>query len=228
MFINHERHNYFLKQYKKYIRVLSSCLSFANCASRLTRISKLYCKVPHFSATVLSEEHDGGKWTEKINSHLLRSLEFFAKNIDENRSSIPLIMVGEAGMGKTITMHQFALKYVQEIENRLFDLTLDEINTLHLPLFLRARKSDYPVYGYVEDNEAEIEFYNRVTPIFVRGLTKNVLESLPEMKNHFSNIELEEFFTNWINLDQVHNSSITLFLDGADEFDVDEDLKAFF
>ena len=35
MFINHERHNYFIKQYKKYIRVLSSCLSFANCASRL-------------------------------------------------------------------------------------------------------------------------------------------------------------------------------------------------
>ena len=48
------------------------------------------------------------------------------------------------------------------------------------------------------------------------------------MKNHFTNVELEEFFTNWINLDQVHNSSITLFLDGADEFDVDEDLEAFF
>ena len=67
-----------------------------------------------------------------------------------------------------------------------------------------------------------------MTPIFVRGLTKNVLESLPEMKNHFSNEELEEFFTNWINLDQVHNSSITLFLDGADEFDDDDNLKDFF
>ena len=61
-------------------------------------------------------------------------------------------------MGKTITMHQFGLKYVQEIENRLFDLTLDEINTLHLPLFLKARKFDCPAYSDVEDNEAEIEF----------------------------------------------------------------------
>ena len=37
-------------------------------------------------------------------------------------------------MGKTISMHQFGLKYVQEIENRLFDLTLDELKTLHLPI----------------------------------------------------------------------------------------------
>ena len=42
------------------------------------------------------------------------------------------------------------------------------------------------------------------------------MESLPEM---FSS---EELFHEWINLDQVHNSSITLFLDGADEFDDDD------
>ena len=52
MYINHERHNYFLKQYKKYIRVLSSCLSFANCASRLARVSKLYSKMPRFNGKV--------------------------------------------------------------------------------------------------------------------------------------------------------------------------------
>lgn len=229
MFINHKSHVNFLKQYKKYIRVLSSCLSFANCASRLTRVSKLYCKTPRFSDTIPYEVIDEeGEWTEQNKIAFATDAEFFAQNIDENRSSIPLIMEGVAGMGKTIAMHQFALKYVQEIENRLFDLTLDEINTLHLPLFLKARKFDYPGYGNVEDFESENEFYNHVTPIFVRGLTKNVLESLPEMKNHFSSEELEEFFTAWINLDHVHNSSVTLFLDGADEFDGDDDLKAFF
>ena len=161
MFINHERHNYFIKQYKKYIRVLSSCLSFTNCASRLTRVSKLYCKMPRFNGTVSFRERDEEKWSEEDISTSTTDVEFFAQNIDENKSSIPLIIVGEAGMGKTIIMHQFGLKYVQEIENRLFDLTLDEINTLHLPLFLKA-KSLTIRYSDVEDNEAEVEFYNRV------------------------------------------------------------------
>ena len=112
--------------------------------------------MPRFVGKVTSQVKDEeGKWTEQNTITSTTDVEFFAQNIDENRSSIPLIMVGGAGMGKTITMHQFGLKYVQEIENRLFDLTLDEIKTLHLPLFLKARKFDYPGYGYVEDNEAE-------------------------------------------------------------------------
>ena len=78
--------------------------------------------MPRFNGTVSFRERDEEKWTEEDISTSTTDVEFFAQNIDENRSSIPLIIVGEAGMGKTITMHQFGLKYVQEIENRLFDL----------------------------------------------------------------------------------------------------------
>ena len=39
-----EECNKFTKLYKKYIRALQSCLSFTNCASRLTRVDKLYQK----------------------------------------------------------------------------------------------------------------------------------------------------------------------------------------
>ena len=76
---------------RRYIRVLSSCLSFANCASRLARVSKLYSKTPRFFCTVPSQEvYEEGKWTHQNTIASTTDAEFFAQNIDENRSSIPL------------------------------------------------------------------------------------------------------------------------------------------
>jgi hypothetical protein len=251
--------NNFYALYKKYIRGLKGSLSFVQCASKLTRVEKLYIKPLNFKhqtkmnfqgawKNLVGDQHTiidhkemnkfllntyqkptkGLKWTnfKKYNAknfrnylaHLdaidnehpteIRSVpqnELITKQLQHGRAFVPLVVSGDAGKGKTISLSKFALSYISSIETMFERRGLHENATLQLPFFFRAR------------HLANVLKTQRSHAEFVDTFWNSLCMSLPEMVHHISMDEFKELCEQWIDFSQQHNSSAVIILDGLDE-----------
>ena len=66
--------------------------------------------------------------------------QFIHHHLQENASFKPLLISGDAGKGKTISISYFALEYVQTLEDLIENSTPYEMKTLQLPMFFRAKR----------------------------------------------------------------------------------------
>jgi len=276
----------FYELYKKYLNALSCNLVFAKCASKLTRVDKLYSKEFEFklgkkispvrgssqtknvtlsniiksfksdkdlskykgilddytkiknlkidSTGNLVKEYekipannkfwrqfDGMTKTSEdqlsisklLDSQLLikpiSSSEIIKTNLETGMSFFPFIVNGEAGMGKTIAIHQLAVKYISELESMAELHKLSEINCLPLPIFIKAKRIDF--------SPSNIGWIDKVIDA--------QYESFPDMVYYISREEMSSLFATWSEFSVIHNSHLTYFIDALDECDNKDDVQ---
>lgn len=272
----------FYELYKKYLNALSCNLVFAKCASKLTRVDKLYSKEFEFKLgekisplrgssqtknVILSDiikshksdkelskykkilgaytdlktinkstaqlakifdkipannkfwrEFDGMVQPSKdirgiLDSQLLvkpiYSSQIIKTNLETGMSFFPFIVNGEAGMGKTIAIHQLAVKYISELESMAELHNLSEINCLPLPIFIKAKRIDFSLsnIGWI-DKVIDAQY-----------------ESFPDMVYYISREEMSSLFATWSEFSVIHNSHLTYFIDALDECDNKDEVK---
>lgn len=145
--------------YQNYIQGLSACMRFANCASKQTRVDKLYSE---FSQDRYMHQFFGrGKAREGINSFYVRCI------------------TGSAGSGKSIALQQLALEETSKIERHIDDGTLS-VEMLRLPIFLKAKHySNLGMFLDYEDNITNlVNFSYLSTPNLEHFITREEFKRL--------------------------------------------------
>ena len=264
----------FLRLYRRYVRAMSSILSFTNCAGKRTRTAKLFTPDVKFSHIQKSEliknkrfqipldsmnpssmkkaikDHDK-KFFNKIRKYwdlteikkyneserdsnsvkidLLAyqkmnemeldekaEIKFYEANfndisdlhLNEGKSVIPMIISGDAGMGKTTVMAQCSLSYFSKLENKLdgFLSSGEDMSSLPLPVVLKAKR-----YSNVRDNRLDY-------PVFDDNLLPHfMIDSNPELLKHLTLEEITNLVSIWQQMKNMHHSSMVYFIDGVDE-----------
>ena len=296
----------FFALYEKYLNALSCNLVFAKCASKLTRVDKLYSKELVFTTTnktsgkdkvsskikkflfdtrkfeayeknksiyvdlqniLYSSEKDLPKSEiEMLNNKLAainisikkfeestspsdiyqakkeRQIEWdrldqerqksvFTKNkdlqhkltdiininLEEGKVPKPLILSGEAGMGKTITTHQIALNYVSDLQHRVERYQTSNMLNLNLPIFFKAKKMIFQEYddAIIDDTTAIPK--GPVGETWVRNVVSSQFATFPDLGEYISYQEMCQLIVMWSGLSDLHNGNVTYFIDGLDE-----------
>lgn len=274
----------FYELYKKYLNALSCNLVFAKCASKLTRVDKLYSKEFEFKlGEIISPLRGSSQTKNMILSNIIKSFksnkdlskyekildyytgvknpkiqstgklvkayekipannkfwrqfdgmaktseddltgllhsqlllqpisssEIIKTNLDTGMCFFPFIVNGEAGMGKTIAIHQLAVKYISELESMAELHNLTEINCLPLPIFIKAKRIDF--------SPSNIEWIDIVIDA--------QYESFPDMVYYISREEMSSLFATWSEFSVIHNSHLTYFIDALDECDNKDEVQ---
>ena len=256
----------FLNLYRRYIRAMSSILSFTNCAGNRTRTAKLFApelrfyfdksmneiserkvsfldtyislksKKPKINLDAYRKMYDNEnlelakstnryatKYNSKIYSKFFNSAEknnsettnkdneinfgqMVDFHIEEAKSIIPMVISGDAGMGKTTVMAQCSLSYFSRLEDKLdrFLSVGEGMPSLPLPVVLKAKRYPSP------------------------SLPKFIVDSNPELLKHLSFEEIMQLFETWSSMKDLHNSSMVFFIDGVDECATKKDARAMF
>ena len=252
----------FIFLYKKYLRALTSSLSFTRCASKLTRIEKLYSKDLKFKPnlrSVADVEVSGltnSVVTQALSEGLLMPLTMAQKIanaateqtnneyvveepihtngeigyavVKSNTSSqirfgdlegnqvirhllanqtnlVPLVLSGEAGMGKTVSLTQFAFKMICRLEDMNHGDDDEMVRSMALPLFIRAKRYSN---NELEPNPSEITH---------KEISKMVFDTLPDLQDNISREEFVSLIKKWNEHKANHNSELIWFIDGIDE-----------
>ena len=264
----------FVSLYRRYIRAMSSILSFTNCAGKRTRTAKLFAPDMEFrfiqkselkenkrfqiildsfnqsSMKEASKENDK-KFFSRIKNYLdineikkynkserdsysakidllayqkMAGMKFDKKadikfpvanfndisdlHINEGKSVIPMIISGDAGMGKTTVMAQCSLSYFSKLEDKLdgFLSSGEDMSSFPLPVVLKAKR-----YSNVRDNRLDY-------PVFDENLLPHfMIDSNPELLKHLSLEEITNLVSIWQEMKNMHHSSMVYFIDGVDE-----------
>jgi len=255
--------------YRRYVRGLASSLSFVRCASKLTRLGKLYTKplefTPYFggfkkyveeklrlydlealrqrdfqsflaeadmkaSRNIESDQrrqrgergpvsfkkwklfdkfrHDGIP-IDLPPKNKINQRQFIHHHLETNVNFKPLLISGDAGKGKTISISHFALEYVQTLEDLIENSTPYEMKTLQLPMFFRAKRLTTVLRKFNSSKN--------LLPVLWNGL----LSTFPDIIHHIDESEFTELMRLWDEFQNDHDSSLTVFLDGMDECDSD-------
>ena len=137
-------------------------------------------------------------------------------NLKEGKVPRPLILSGEAGMGKTITTHQIALNYVNELEHMVELHEPLNISNLNLPFFFKAKKMIFDESDdiLIDENNPSVRAGYAIINGFKMPYHLNLL--------HFQIWSIYQSGRVSINYDVVriidlHNGNVTYFIDGLDE-----------
>lgn len=122
---------------------------------------------------------------------------YLEHHLDSGLGIKPLIISGDAGMGKTVSITQFSLNYITKLNQLVEQNSFEQLNHIPLPLFIRAKR--------IELNDKII---NNINLVF---------ESLPQLKRHISRDDFANLYSYWTALQDCHNSSKLYFIDGLDE-----------
>jgi tetratricopeptide (TPR) repeat protein len=200
----------FIHLYKKYMNALTCSLTFVNCASKLTRVGKIFQKELVFEIVKKEQQELGealyrSKRNEPYNPFPNTSKpqknseqvsgQVISEYIVNNDSYLlPLVINGDAGMGKTISMTQFALQCCTGIHEKMEAGIEKQIRSLPLPIFVKAKRFD--------------EGVSDISP-------RIMIESLPELMEHMREEEIHSLLHLWSELSQ--DSNHIYFVDGLDE-----------
>ena len=132
-------------------------------------------------------------------------MQLISHHVSIGRPLIPLVVSGDAGKGKTIALSKFAHEYLMGIEEQFENSTIDEVPTLHLPFFFRAKHLSREINALPNSQ------------LLVRELWNGLTFSIPEIVHHISREEFLLMHGRWIEFQEQHNSSMVFFIDGLDE-----------
>ena len=288
--ISNEDGDRFYSLYKKYISGICGSLSYTFCASKLTRVQKLYHKELIFTSkpvrhpsrndiknyiqeyqeltiveksnttakyrnllnrytdiskarSFLSDKHDYNpakkvyyKWltesptetTQRMDEILNENQptkgnftheDFLKYNLEMGIGTKPLIISGEAGMGKTVAMTNFALGYVSRLEEKIFENKINEIASIPFPIYLRAKR-------IIHEHSFEETISRSLSLRENDLLCEYIFDSLPEMREHISSDELQELISLWKSIEHIHSTNLVYFIDGLDECRNQREAKA--
>ena len=139
----------------------------------------------------------------------LNQRQFIHHHLQTNANFKPLLISGDAGKGKTISISYFALEYVQTLEDLIENSTPYEMKTLQLPMFFRAKRLTTVLRKFNSSNN--------LLPVLWNGL----LSTSPDIIHHIDEAEFAELMHLWDEFQSDHDSSLIVFLDGMDECDSD-------
>ena len=252
----------YISLYKKYLRALTSSLSFTRCASKLTRVEKLYSKELEFkiNRTNITEVKVAGLSSSYVSQAISNgSLMMFAEankianaateqtkelyvveepantngelgyavvkspklsekealNLGSNEviehllanqtNLVPLILSGEAGMGKTVSLTQFAFQMICKLEDMNNEKNDHKVLSMALPLFVKAKRY---TDKELATNPSEIDH---------KEVANMVYDTLPDLENNMGKDEFISLLTKWNKHKPDHNSELIWFIDGLDE-----------
>ncbi len=268
--ISNEDGDRFYSLYKKYISGICGSLSYTFCASKLTRVQKLYHKELIFtskpdgtpsrndiktyiksqkyygkmveksnktvkysnffnfvredlqkSKSFLSDKHDYNpakkvyyQWSSESPTETTQRMDeilnenqptkgnfthedFLKYNLEMGIGTKPLIISGEAGMGKTVAMTNFALGYVSRLEEKIFENKINEIASIPLPIYLRAKR-------IIHEHSFEEAISRSLSLRDNDLLCEYIFDSLPEMREHISSDELQELIS-FMEINRTHS-----------------------
>ena len=294
----------FFALYKKYLNGLSCNLVFAKCASKLTRVDKLYSKELMFTTTNKSNPKDRiyqklehmtndnnvieyqeyehkksvynqlnqtlseakriklfpiseinalsqkkqqiEKWisdfqkTNKLSNFQTKYWSAMSKvrelgevdnslnlqhsitdiiqfNLEGGKVPKPLVLTGEAGMGKTITTHQIALNYVNELEHMVEIYEPWNMSNLNLPIFFKAKKMILVDYQDGRFDGSTNLLRGPVDDGWLRNAVTSQFATFPDLEEYISKGEMTKLLIYWSGLSDLHNGNVTYFIDGLDE-----------
>ena len=130
-------------------------------------------------------------------------------NLNDGEIPYPLVINGEAGMGKTIIIHQTAFTYITNLEKQIEDKGIELMKTLPLPVFFKAKY--WNRFATKPDRLEHGDWFE--------SIISAQYSSFPDLSEYISSSEIIELFQYWRNFSQFHNSNITYFIDGLDEID---------